>query len=325
MLKIQSVSKKFDNNEVLSGITFEVGRGEIVGFLGESGSGKTTLLKIIAGLIDPDSGQILLKNKTIETASQKLIPGHTAIKIVHQEYNLYPQLTVFENIVYMLRFYEKAYQKSRTIELIELCHLSEAAHRPAKLLSGGEKQRTAIACAIAEKPQVLLLDEPFAHIDLPNRNRLIQTIQKLVKQLKMACIFVTHDSIEALALSDRLGVIRNGNLEQLDSPATIYNCPQNTYIAELTGEVNLLKPIIYEQIFGEKPVAILPEKVSMIRPEEIKISNNQFSNAVKAIIQQVIFCGSYFKIQVQIDKQKLWVVTDDKFVSHESVFIGKKA
>ena len=203
--------------------------------------------------------------------------------------------------------------------------MTDSAHRPAKLLSGGEKQRTAIACAIAEKPQVLLLDEPFAHIDLPNRSRLIPTIQKLVKQLKLACVFVTHDSIEALALSDRLGVIRNGNLEQLDSPMIVYKSPKNTYIAELTGEVNLLKPIIYEQIFGEKPTTILPEKLAMIRPEEIKISNSQFLNAVEAIIQQVIFCGSYFKIQVQIDKQKLWVVTDDKFVSHESVFIGKKS
>ncbi len=325
MLKVNGVSKSFAQYEVLSGITFEVNRGEILGLLGESGSGKSTLLRIIAGLLDADLGQIFLKNKRVEQASEKLIPGHPAINIVHQDYNLFPQLTVFENIAYILRFYEKSYQQLRTEELIELCHLNEAAYRPAKLLSGGEKQRTAIACAIAEKPQVLLLDEPFAHIDLPNRNRLSQTIQKLVKQLGLACIFVTHDSIEALALSSKLGVLKNGKIEQIDLPQIIYQFPKTKYIAELTGEANYLKIKIFENIFGTKPHVLLPDKLVLVRPEQIAISEISFANSCEAIVMQVLFCGSFYKVQVIVERQKLWIMTFSKFHIQQKVFIGKES
>ncbi len=320
-LEVRNLVKEFDENAVVKDISFQVNRGQIVGLLGESGSGKTTLLRLIAGLIDPSKGSVLLKKKVIQTASQKLIAGHADIKIVHQEYNLFPQLTVTENIAYTLRFYEKSYQKARVAELIALCSLEKAANRPAKLLSGGEKQRTAIACAIAEKPQVLLLDEPFAHIDLPNRNRLSQTIQKLVKQSGLACVFVTHDSIEALALSHRLGVLKNGELLQIDNPETIYQLPANTYVAELTGETNYLTPKQYEAYFRKSNRIVLENRKVLVRPEHFFISDYEIEKSAMGVVKQCIFCGSYYKVQVVVERNIFWVWSSRKWEQDKQVFL----
>lgn len=321
LFQLQNITKTFDK-VVLQDVTLTVGRGEIMGLLGESGSGKSTLLRIAAGLIDADSGQVLLKNKAIAPAYDKLIPGHADIKIVHQDYELFAQLTVQENISYALRFYEKQYQIARTQELIELCHLEDVAAKPAKLLSGGEKQRTAIAKAIAEKPKVLLLDEPFAHLDLLNRNRLSQSIQRLVSQLGLACIFVTHDAPNALALSDRMGVLRDGILLRIDTPENIYRSPKNAYIAELTGDVTILKVHLINKIFGTNLVATFADKTIGIRPENILIALQSTGQAVEAVVKQVIFGGSHYKVQVMIEKQKIWGYSLEKPVSNQIVFVS---
>jgi iron(III) transport system ATP-binding protein len=319
LFQLQNITKTFDKT-VLQNVTLTVNRGEIFGLLGESGSGKSTLLRIAAGLIDADSGQILLKNKAITPAYDKLIPGHADIKIVHQDHELFVQLTVRENINYALRFYEKQHQQARTQELIELCHLEEVAAKPAKLLSGGEKQRTAIAKAIAEKPKVLLLDEPFAHLDLLNRNRLSQSIQRLVAQSGLACIFVTHDAPNALALSDRMGVLRDGILLQTDTPENVYRSPSDAYIAELTGEVNVLKAIWVNKTFGVSPPTLFSDKTVAIRPENITIGQQPSHGSVEATVRQVVFGGSHYKIQVQIDKQKTWGYSTQKPIVNQIVF-----
>ncbi len=319
LFQLQNITKTFDKT-VLQNVTLVVGRGEIFGLLGESGSGKSTLLRIAAGLVDADIGQVLLKNKAIAPAYDKLIPGHADIKIVHQDYELFAQLTVRENISYALRFYEKQYQKTRTEELIELCQLENVATKPAKLLSGGEKQRTAIAKAIAEKPKVLLLDEPFAHLDLLNRNRLSQSIQRLVSQLGLACIFVTHDAPNALALSDKMGVLQNGILLQTDTPENIYHSPTNRYIAELTGEANILKTSTINGIFDTNLTSTFADKTVLIRPENIIINHQHLIGSVEAIVKQVVFGGSHYKVQVLIDKQKIWGQSTTKPATNQIVF-----
>jgi ABC-type Fe3+/spermidine/putrescine transport system ATPase subunit len=321
IFQLQNITKTFDK-AVLQNVTLAIGRGEIVGLLGESGSGKSTLLRIAAGLIDTDSGQVLLKNKAITPAYDKLIPGHADIKIVHQDYELFAQLTVSENISYALRFYEKQYQQGRTQELIELCHLEDVAAKPAKLLSGGEKQRTAIAKAIAEKPKVLLLDEPFAHLDLLNRNRLSQSIQRLVTQMGLACIFVTHDAPNALALSDRMGVLRDGVLLQTDTPENIYRSPNDAYIAELTGEVTILKASFVNRTFGVYPPTLFLDKTMAIRPENIVIDLLPSGNSVEAVVEQVVFGGSHYKILVMIEKQKIWGYSTEKPMVNQIVFVS---
>jgi ABC-type Fe3+/spermidine/putrescine transport system ATPase subunit len=321
LFQLQNITKSF-GKIVLQDVSLAVNRGDTFGLLGESGSGKSTLLRIAAGLTDADSGMVLLKNKAIAPAYDKLIPGHADIKIVHQDYELFAQLTVKENISYALRFYEKQYQQARTQELIELCHLESVAIKPAKLLSGGEKQRTAIAKAIAEKPKVLLLDEPFAHLDLLNRNRLSQSIQRLVSQMGLACIFVTHDAPNALALSNKMGVLKDGILLQIDTPENIYHAPNNAYIAELTGEVTILKVSFINKIFGVPPTHSFSDRTTAIRPENILIERLPSDNSIEATVKQVVFGGSHYKIQVMIDKQKIWGQSPQKPVEGQIVFVS---
>ena len=275
--------------------------------MGESGSGKSTLLRIAAGLLDADQGTVLLGRKPISPARDRLIPGHAAIKIVHQEYNLSLVLTVWENIAYALRFYEKSYQKSRIEELLALCQLEAVAHQTIKTLSGGEKQRTAIAQALAEQAQVLLLDEPFAHLDLPNRQRLSHTIRQLVAQTGIACLFVTHDPVEALGLSKRLGILQNGQIVQCDTPQMVYQQPISAYVAELTGEANLFKASFWQRHFGHSAAHHLTDGRVLVRPEQLGISTHLHPDfpVLKAVVEACIFRGMYYQIRLKVGQQRL--------------------
>lgn len=255
LLELRDISKKYNQQSVLQQVSFNVNAGEVFGLLGESGSGKSTLLRIAAGLIDPNEGEVWLDNQKLRLASDQLIPSHPDIKIVHQDYNLSAPLTVHENIAYALRYYEKAYRDARVNELIELCHLQCVASHTAKSLSGGEKQRTAIARALAEEAKVLLLDEPFAHLDFPNRRRLTQTIRELAEQTNTACIFVTHDATDALSLSQQMGILKEGQLLQIGTPEEVYQQPVNLYVAELTGEVNVMDKVFFEEYFGSGTIS----------------------------------------------------------------------
>ena len=305
-------------------VNLEVGRGEILGLLGESGSGKSTLLRIAAGLLDADQGAVLLNRKPIAPARDRLIPGHAAIKMVHQEYNLSLVLTVQENIAYALRFYEKSYQKSRIKELLALCQLEAVAHQTIKTLSGGEKQRTAIAQALAEQAQVLLLDEPFAHLDLPNRQRLSDTIRKLVAQTGIACLFVTHDPVEALGLSKRLGVLQNGQIVQCDTPQMVYQQPISGYVAELTGEANLLEIAFWKRYFGNSVAHFLEDGRVLLRPEQLGLSADIQADSFvqKARVEACIFRGMYYEIHLKMGKQWLVAYSASPFLQKQEVAVS---
>jgi ABC-type Fe3+/spermidine/putrescine transport system ATPase subunit len=291
MFSVKKISKSFEKQLILDQLSFDLKAGEVLGILGESGSGKSTLLRIMAGILDPDDGDVFLNHKRILRASEHLIPGHDAIKIVHQEYQLTAVLSVRENIAYALRFYEKPYQEIRINELLELCHLTEIAHKPVRFLSGGEKQRTAIGRALAENAKVLLLDEPFAHLDNANKSRLRDFLKKVIRQTNVSCVFVTHESSEALSLSDKIGILENARLVQLDSPENVYKKPHNRYVAELTGECNILKN-------------------NITRPENYILTNTETPNA------EVInndFLGSRYLITVLFQKQKIKVYSSQNY------------
>ena len=311
LLELRDISKKYNQQSVLQRVSFNVNAGEVFGLLGESGSGKSTLIRIAAGLIDPDEGEVWLDNQKLRLASDQLIPGHPDIKIVHQDYNLSAPLTVRENIAYALRYYEKAYRDERVNELIELCHLQGVASHTAKSLSGGEKQRTAIARALAEEARVLLLDEPFAHLDLPNRRRLTQTIRELAEQTSTACIFVTHDATDALSLSHQMGILRKGQLIQIGTPEEVYQQPVNLYVAELTGEVNILSKAFFEEHFG--PDTILTNNPLIIRPEMLLI--HETPKAVEAVVERSVFEGGRYRVYLSIAQQKL--------VAYHTTFLPK--
>lgn len=311
--KLNSVSKIYQQQWVVKEVSFTLSEGEIFGLLGESGSGKSTLLRIAAGLLDPDAGDVWLQGQKLRLASDQLIPGHPDIKIVHQDYNLSAPLTVRENINYALRYYEKTYRDERVDELLQLCQLESVAEHPAKSLSGGEKQRTAIARALAEEAKVLLLDEPFAHLDLPNRRRLTETIRELAEQTGIACIFVTHDANDALSLSTRMGILHHGNLIQLGTPEIIYHSPADAYVAELTGEINLLGADFLKNDVHSR----LPDGRIAVRPEKLTLSFSPTIYGVESVVKRVVFEGSHYKIYLQAGHQLL------KVYHHEVVPLGK--
>lgn len=317
LLELRDISKKYNQQSVLQEVSFHVNAGEIFGLLGESGSGKSTLLRIAAGLIDPDGGEIWLENQKLRLASDQLIPGHPDIKIVHQDYNLSLPLSVRENIAYALRYYEKTYRDERVNELIELCHLEGVASHAAKSLSGGEKQRTAIARALAEEAKVLLLDEPFAHLDLANRRRLSETVRDLAEQTGAACIFVTHDATDALSLSHRMGVLQNGQLLQIGTPEEVYQQPVNAYVAELTGEVNLLEKSFFEEHFGSRSVSTSSQV--MVRPELFQIQDTP--QAVKAEVERSVFEGGRYRVYLSFLGQRFMVYHATGFAKGDMVFV----
>lgn len=319
LLELRDISKKYNQQSVLHHVSFNVNAGEVFGLLGESGSGKSTLLRIAAGLIDADEGDVWLDNQKLRLASDQLIPGHPDIKIVHQDYHLSAPLTVRENISYALRYYEKAYRDERVDELIQLCHLETVVNHPAKQLSGGEKQRTAIARALAEEARVLLLDEPFAHLDLLNRRRLTQTIRELAEQTGTACIFVTHDATDALSLSHQMGILREGQLLQTGTPETIYRQPVNIYAAEITGEVNLFEPDFFSLHFD--PDCLLLNNRIVVRPEAFSLYLQPSEKAIEAIVKRVVFEGSRYLIFLQLAHQLIKVYNPEPLPLDSTVFV----
>lgn len=282
LLQFRALSKKYDDELVLSDISMSVHKGEWVGIVGESGSGKSTLLKILGRFLDADQGEVFLKGEKLPFVREQLLKGHELIRLVHQEYELFPNQTARENIAYALRFYTPEYQHFRVDELLQLTRLTDAEHRKAKLLSGGEKQRTALAQAIAIPPDLLLLDEPFAHLDPKNKQTLAEAIESLKKTNKLTCLFVTHDASEALAWADRIVILKEGKIIQQGTPEQIYTYPANVYVAQLTGLVNLVEQ--YES-----------GKVLMIRPNFIRTVRNEDKATWKAFITQIRFKGGYYE------------------------------
>lgn len=283
-LRAEAVSKNFGNTSVLSAIDLDLPAGEWLGILGESGSGKSTLLRILGRFLDADQGNVYFNEDVLPPVSGELIPGHESIKLIHQEFELFPNQTVEENIAYSLRFYDREYKKEKVEELLEITGLGYVRNQKAKLLSGGEKQRTAIAKSLAEEPDVLLLDEPFAHLDNHNRRVLADAIENLRQQQKMSCIFVTHEASNALAWSDRVAVLQFGKIIQIGTPQEIYNHPVNSYVAELTGDINWL-------------ATDLENKKAFIRPEKIKITKNPEKSKWYGTVQAIRFHGNHWEIR----------------------------
>ena len=230
MLKLQNITKIYQEKVVVNNISLEVQSGEILVIVGESGSGKTTLLNIISGNITPDSGSLMLDDQEINLYFNRLIKDLPDIKLVPQDYRLKPDYTIAENIDLALTHYTQAYRLERVQELLALCGITEKKDKKPREVSGGEKQRTAIARAIADEPLVLLLDEPFSNLDSINRTHLRAKIVEIIKQESIACILVTHDLLDAFLVADRIGIMQKGNLLLVDSPVNIIQQTDNQYI-----------------------------------------------------------------------------------------------
>ncbi|GAB2580002.1 ABC transporter ATP-binding protein [Spirosoma areae] len=305
MLTASKLTKSYPGVQAVRNVSLTLEPGRIMALVGASGSGKSTLLNLLAGLADADSGEVQLNGNRVPGPSEVLVAGHADIRLVHQEYQLMPNVSVRENIAYALRFFEKNYREFRVSQLLKLCRLTDVQDRIPRQVSGGEKQRTAIARAIADKPDVLLLDEPFSHLDLPNRLIVRDLLFDLVRHEHTvsgaethvtSCLFVTHDATDALSLADNLGIMRDGKLIQVDSPETVYRQPVTAYAARMTGPVNIIKAK-HALALGLSEAAN-PDELLCLRPEQIKFDEL----GVPAAVRAVYFRGSHYEIDVEVSR-----------------------
>jgi iron(III) transport system ATP-binding protein len=246
MLHVKNITFSYLKNPVLKHIDFNINAGDHLSVIGESGSGKSTLLKLIYGEFDLNEGQILWKNEEILGPKYNLVVGYEFIKRVTQEFDLMPFISVEENIgKYLSNFYPEE-KKERIAELLEVIELTPFAKTKVKLLSGGQKQRVALARAIAKQPEIILLDEPFSHIDNFKKQSLRRNLFKYLKEKNITCIVGTHDKDDVLGFADRMILLNNNQIEANDIPENIYNNPKTPLIASFFGEFNLINDeIIY--------------------------------------------------------------------------------
>ena len=238
ILQLRQIRKSFDNTEVLKGIDLEVAQGEFITLLGASGCGKTTTLRIIAGLELPDAGQVILEGQDVTNRE----PNKRDVNTVFQNYALFPHMNVSDNVGYGLKIRKvpKAEIERKVEQALRLVQLEEYGKRMPDQLSGGQKQRIAIARAVINEPKVLLLDEPLGALDLKLRRQMQLELKRLQKQLGITFIYITHDQEEAINMSDRIGVMHEGILEQLGTPNEVYYQPQTSYVADFVGNANIL-------------------------------------------------------------------------------------
>lgn len=238
ILELQEIRKSFGDVPVLNGISLSIEQGEFITFLGSSGCGKTTTLRIIAGLEEPDGGKVLLG----DTDVTNLEPNKRNVNTVFQNYALFPHMDVYTNIAYGLKLKktDKREIKKRVTEMLKLVQLSGFEKRMPSELSGGQKQRVAIARAVINNPKVLLLDEPLGALDLQLRRQMQTELKRIQKQLGITFIYITHDQEEAINMSDRIVIMRDGQFEQLGTPDEIYDRPRTSYVAGFVGSANIL-------------------------------------------------------------------------------------
>jgi spermidine/putrescine transport system ATP-binding protein len=312
LLRVHNVAKNFGAREVLKHISLQIDSGEFLTLLGESGSGKTTLLRLIAGFEQPSSGEIWMSGERLDT----LPPYKRRVNTVFQNYALFPHLTVQENVSYGLEVSgaSKPEIPARVNEALRMVEMQEfAASRPAKL-SGGQQQRVALARALVNRPKLLLLDEPLSALDANLRKQMQGELKSLQRELGITFLFVTHDQDEAMALSDRIALLKDGGLEQVASPREIYAHPATSYTAQFIGQTNLLHAEIKSGIATCGSLQWNAKQRSgpalfSLRPESIHLSPDGSvpADAVRfrATIRQQIFSGSSEHLELDFAGQLL--------------------
>jgi spermidine/putrescine transport system ATP-binding protein len=299
LLEVRAVAKRFGPREVLKKISLDIAPGEFLTLLGESGSGKTTLLRLIAGFEQPTSGEIWMGGERLDT-----LPAYRRrVNTVFQHYALFPHLSVQDNVAYGLRVKRtpKNEISGRVVEALRMVKMNEFAEtRPSKL-SGGQQQRIALARALVNRPQLLLLDEPLSALDANLRKQMQSELKALQREIGIAFLFVTHDQEEAMALSDRIALLRDGALEQIAAPREIYAHPATAYTAQFIGQTNLLRGEVQG---GVASSGILRWAASgadgpalySLRPEAIQLAADGATpaNAVRfrAVVRQQIYGGA---------------------------------
>jgi ABC-type Fe3+/spermidine/putrescine transport system ATPase subunit len=320
LLEFSDVVKRYGDTAVVDRISFTVAPGEFFTLLGPSGCGKTTTLRLLAGLETPDAGEITLQGRTLAAPARDiLVPiDKRNMGMVFQSYAIWPHLTVFENVAFPLRVRgePKASIKKRVLDALEVVGLGGYENRGSTELSGGQQQRVALARAIVYTPALLLLDEPLSNLDVKLREQMRVELHALHRRLNLAVVYVTHDQSEALALSDRIAVVNQGKLEQVGSPAEVYEHPRTRFVGDFLGRTIILKGTMHRDagrsvvdvqgagrvtVNGEATfddgtgVRILsrPEDISLLPPGELA------PNQVVGKVEHIAYMGDHLEYTIE--------------------------
>ena len=318
VIELKNISKSFGDNVILENFDFKVKKDEFLTILGPSGCGKTTILRLIGGFEEPDEGQILFNGEDITNKEAY----ERRINTVFQKYALFPHMNVFDNIAFGLKIkkMDKKVIKEKVSEVLKLVNLSSFENREIESLSGGQQQRIAIARALVNEPDVLLLDEPLGALDLKLRQAMQIELKRIQKSVGITFIYVTHDQEEALSMSDTVVVLNNGEIQQMDSPINIYNEPKNAFVADFIGESNIIKGRMLEDFkvrfldydfpCVDKGFRANEDVEVVVRPEDVLLVDENYQ--IEGTVTSLVFKGVHYEMTVDIDGYSMLVQSTEK-------------
>ena len=335
MVRLDNVKKKYDEKEIIKGISLDIYEGEFLTLLGPSGCGKTTLLRTISGLEKVSSGKIYIDEEDVTG----VIPRKREVNTIFQNFALFSHMTVEKNIGFGLKMKKvpKSEIKSRVKEVIELIQMEGFENRKPTQLSGGQQQRVALARGIVNKPKVLLLDEPLSSLDMKLRKQMQVELKRIQKKMGITFIYVTHDQDEALSMSDRVAIINNGVIEQIDTPRKLYDAPKTKFVADFIGESNQFNAVVVSTQNDEATIKLeidleikvknnhydVGEKLTVIiRPEQFRLAREKdITNCFVVKTKEHIYSGSFTKVLGKVDKKEIEFIiyNDDDYTKNEEV------
>lgn len=321
LLKVTGISKKGEGDFLLQGISFSQRKLERIAIAGETGAGKSTLLKIIAGLIQPDSGQVIFENRKVTGPNENLVAGTPGIAYLSQHFELQKFLRVEQVLSYSNSISDTVAQN-----LYQVCQIDHLLKRKTDQLSGGEKQRIAICRLLISSPRLLLLDEPFSHLDMVHKNTLKTVINEIGIKLKITCVLVSHDPHDSLSWADKIIIMKDGSIIQQGTPESVYAEPASQYAGGLLGNYNLISPSMFKnylRIPAMRSHALKAGKKSIfIRPENFKVVNRK-ETAIRCTVSKVSFLGGYYELEVSTSKNLLLVKTDQSNIkTGDTVYVS---
>ncbi len=298
-ISLRGLSKSFGPVTAVDGLDLEIEDGEFFSMLGPSGSGKTTVLRMVAGFETPTAGRIFLGGDDVTDRP----PFARDVNTVFQDYALFPHMSVLENVEYGLRVRKvpRPERRPRTLEALRTVRLEGFGDRRPHELSGGQRQRVALARALVNRPKVLLLDEPLGALDLKLRREMQIELKQMQRELGISFVFVTHDQEEALTMSDRIAVFRDGVVEQVATPVELYEQPATSFVAGFVGTSNLLEGVLAERLVGSPaPISIRPERIAL-RPGRHDLDGRPGDCVVTGTVTEVVYLGASTHSVVDLD------------------------
>ncbi|MFA5670345.1 MAG: ABC transporter ATP-binding protein [Balneolaceae bacterium] len=316
IIELSNISKRYPNADsfAVDHVSFSLKKGEVLALVGESGSGKTTLLRLIAGLEHPDTGNIRLDGEIIVSGRKSLAANKRKTGMVFQDYALFPHLTIFQNVAFGLKGLKKKDAEVRVFETLELTGLKEDVKKYPHQLSGGQQQRVALARALAPRPELLLMDEPFSNLDTILRDQVREEVQQIIKSVGITAILVTHDTKDAFSTADKIAVMHDGKLLQIDTPNTLYNEPNSAYVAELFGKSNnvvaTVEPGGFKTPFGfvsepsDCPLINSRETVNLFFRAEETVFCNAEEPHLCGMVEKCMYLGDHMQLRVGCNRCK---------------------